>query len=597
MWRERVRVCATLSVATIATLACRPAEERGCRGDAQCDEPRFEAIRAAYVSGASEIDLDGDGLADWFLGARAANGLPNADYVDLDHDGHYELAWETTDSLERLRIDANRDGIAELQASRERVSVEADLYRRVLVRDRDDDFIPDTRTTMLETGEGSLEIVRELDADEDGTFELIERSATTRVRPGDVAGTIGASCDAQAQELIEQAAAQAYEMALVCPYIDPMQSLAFATWFGKHGASFECGQLLDGDGASRWNRNTWEVWIAPSMFATAAARAALPALIFHELLHGPGVFEELPNHNQLGEYGGDQIYGCHYACFGHDPCHADICRGDKVCPGGKEPLCHPAGCDPRTLDCFEDCPERPCAVRSCYAVDGCAYAPAMTGSTCEGGVCCPRTGEALPACVPSEECCGAGDDRTVRAVDNMCCEDGTQASLCCGDTALADGNECCADDTQGRGCCGGTALREGNRCCADGKQAAQCCGPTALGPGQSCCGGSILTSGHQCCADGSQGEQCCGSTALAAGEACCGASSQTSSWPKVACAAGEVCLLCQPSDPKPHCVPAEYKCCYWTAIPGAAECCELDPATGTVLWCPRGHCSPDGCEL
>lgn len=300
---------------------------------------------------------------------------------------------------------------------------------------------------------------------------------------------------------------------------------------------------------------------------------------------------------------------CGDRCSSDSDCNADECRKCTVdAVTGKK-------------DCLVACgAEQTCCQRTCAAAcDECTSDQDCDSSKCEK--CGPdlETGAAvcIATCGSDETCCSGG---CARACDECQNDADCDVSACerCG-LDLETGATVCLSNCRHPDACfedftcdpstgkcielalpkpNGSACDDGDSCTsADGCQNGRCVGTRIACCGAAaCCNGVPLAPGNQCCADGKQGPSCCGSTALKPGESCCGDPSARSSWPLVACAPGEACLVCQPSDPINHCVAPGSTCCFFAAIPPGAECCGLDSQIGAVSYCLEGRCVEDGCE-
>lgn len=378
--RPSVRVVVSCGLALCAACGGSPETPPAPPAPPGLSLERIASAADAYAAGATAIDLDGDGRAEWQLEGRIGAGLPTRETMDPDGDGTANLVWESDGPDLVFRIDRNGDGTFEY--TKRATPDPAGATTAVVTEDTNGDFRVDHRMTLTRVpGTSLVGIAHEFDDDRNGTYERafstvsdqgakrVPGAAAFAVAPAALSGmrhvpvtveTTGpAACTAAQAEQLRNALDDAVSRGASClAPLDPHLALALARVVATRGVRMNCGRPSScGYAANAQDFCLFGcavvIELGPDSFDPATC-GDLTSTVFHELLHYAA---ELHQYDDGTSDLGDRVYGCEKTCFGAGTsitCAACLgtANGNSRCGGYTAEAC------PATL--ASNCPCGPC---------------------------------------------------------------------------------------------------------------------------------------------------------------------------------------------------------------------------------------------
>jgi hypothetical protein len=521
------------------------------------------AARAAYLSGATAIDLTGDGTPDWFLSARAPGGLAARESIDFDHNGvnEWTLTRSPSTSTTTIAFDHAQTGVPDVLDvhtidSSGTVTAVTTTYSGIT---------PKTRRTLT-TPMGSALSVEMLETYDSATGHFVFVSSTTVSATLFQASSnvlVDPSCPNA--DVIREAFTTAEDVGIPClDSANAQLSSQVSRFLAGNTVTIACGAVTPGACAESDTTRVDPIFGATITLDSSCSNP-LAATLFHEILHFV-VPVDPALHNVPGA--SDPVYGCDYWCFGGSGMPmTDLCRRQQCNNNACGDTNCLSGCDPASGECTGATPIRD--NKACYeASDTCSLCKdgqcnAGSSALCDDGSCVDTNtndancGVCGKMCRFDERCQGGSCVCNVDGLTDCpdahppgcfklqadpqhcggCLVDCTHPSggapgACCNGSCAdlsADPNNCgkcgnacqagqscvagqCTGCTTGQTLCGGI--------CTDTQIDAKNCGAcgNSCGSGQSCQKGVCLCSSNGCCCGANQ--QC--NFAAGYGFFCCG---------------------------------------------------------------------------
>ncbi|MFO0560915.1 MAG: hypothetical protein U0269_23050 [Polyangiales bacterium] len=295
------------------------------------ESPRLRALtaaRTAYERGDTQIDLDGDGRAEWVLEGRVGAGRPTRETIDSNNAGTPDMIWDRTGPVHTFRLDRNRDGKPEFMIESRVATANPSLYTHVVTEDTNGDNTVDLRRTFTpDPAQASVSVQVELD-DGSGRWTAGGWTTTTPNQQRRVVAHVptsgaGACTPAQAAQ-IQTALDDALSKGADClSKMDSTWALQFARKFATSNVRIDCAETdptscgwarIDEVGRNWFGDDDVHVSLGPASFG--ASCPALSQTLFHELMHF--VLGAHPYGDGSAD-GADRVWGCEAACFSPSP--------------------------------------------------------------------------------------------------------------------------------------------------------------------------------------------------------------------------------------------------------------------------------------